>query len=294
MLQIKQLGLMALTALLAASCASTLKTTSVCYQSVRSTRNLTADAVPADATIIVGYGISTDGELFTLVRNCTSEVMIIDQTRSFFVDNGRSYMYYDPTVRSTTKTDFSSSTKGASVNLGAVGGFLGMSSPLVGLLSGVNVGGYATTGTSVSNTIYDTDIPQITIAPHSSCWLKSRMISNVGRTHLDSAPTRNFSCNNRQQSLFTFGVVISYSTDNGATYDKLMTDFFVNSEVVVPVRTHGALNEALREIYTAKPDAIYEPWWMIYSVNNLPRDGKTRKNHYIQDAMFRGAFVDFR
>lgn len=53
--------------------------------------------------------------------------MTIDQTKSFFVDsNGKSYSYYDPTVRTSTVTDITSSASGVSVNLGSIAQGLGI------------------------------------------------------------------------------------------------------------------------------------------------------------------------
>ena len=113
-----------------ASCGSSkLSTNSVGYQSVRTTHAQPSQTspIPDDAKIAVAYSIGGDGALTAIVYNRTSEIMTIDQTKSFFVNSdGTSVSYYDPTVRTTSVTDMSSVTKGGSVNLGSITGALGI------------------------------------------------------------------------------------------------------------------------------------------------------------------------
>ena len=67
-----------------------------------------------------------------------------------------------------------------------------------------------------------------------------------------------------------FSFCISYSVDDGESYKKLVTDFYSNSRIVVPVSKNEELNNALREIYKMKPDAIYEPFYqLIFEDNKL-------------------------
>lgn len=64
---------------------------------------------------------------------------------------------------------------------------------------------------------------------------------------------------------------ISYSTDGGQTFDKLVTEFYANSKIIIPVEKHGMVNDALRQIYQLKPDAINENLWLLNfnsSLNN--------------------------
>ena len=89
--------------LLFTACGSSggLQTTNVAYVSVK-TRHMqptTSSPIPDNAKIAVAYSISQNGEFTAIVYNRTSEIMTIDQTKSFFVGpNGKSISYYDPTV----------------------------------------------------------------------------------------------------------------------------------------------------------------------------------------------------
>lgn len=73
-----------------------------------------------------------------------------------------------------------------------------------------------------------------------------------------------------------FSVCISYSVDRGKTFKKMVTEFYVNSNIIVPVSRNENINEALRSIYLTKPDALGEPIWhlhfnsnhKIYTLNN--------------------------
>ena len=155
-----------------ASCGSTkLSTNSVGYQSVRTTHAQPSQTspIPDDAKIAVAYSIGGDGALTAIVYNRTSEIMTIDQTKSFFVNSdGTSASYYDPTVRTTSVTDMSSVTKGGSVNLGSITGALGIGGTIGQLANGINLGGSGTSGTAETSTTYVADLPQVSLAPHSN------------------------------------------------------------------------------------------------------------------------------
>lgn len=254
------------------SCSVTrLETTKVAYQSVNTVKmqpQSLAD-IPDDATILVTYAISDDGGLTAIVTNKTSEIMIIDQTMSFFVNtNGQSISYYNPTVRTTTTTDYTSSTKVGSVNLGAIGSAFGISGTLGSILNGVNVGGSGTTGVSVTNATYIADQPKVSLAPRSNgAMSKVFNITGIGKEALASS-NRTFPHISNNMAHCKFSVCISYSIDGGNTFDKIVTDFYENSEVISPVQGKGRVNDALRSVFTQKNDALYEPWWMLYFVNN--------------------------
>lgn len=69
-----------------ASCGSAkLSTGSVGYQSIRTTHAQPSQKspIPDDAQIAVAYTIGGDGALTAIVYNRTSEIMTIDQTKSF-------------------------------------------------------------------------------------------------------------------------------------------------------------------------------------------------------------------
>ena len=118
-------SLLLLMGLVVISCGSSerLVTSAVAYQSVRTVQY--KPEIPDDATIAVGYSITPYGALVAVVQNLAEEIMIIDQTKSFFVNSdGKSISYYDPTIKTTSNTSLESTTSGATVNLGAVVGFL--------------------------------------------------------------------------------------------------------------------------------------------------------------------------
>lgn len=252
-----------------ASCGTKLVTTSVAYQSVRTTFTQ-SEKVPDEAKIAVCYDISSDGELTVIVFNRTSEIMVIDQTKSFFVNSdGQSTSYFDPTVRTTSTTDLSSSSKGATVNLGSIGGALGIGGPLQGLLNGINVGGSSTNGQSVTNSTYIADLPQVSLAPHSNgAMSKVFSVSGLGRPSLKSTGEISISDTPRETSDVKFSVCISYSLDNGTTFDKIVTDFYANSLIVRKVKDTKTIDATLKSVYHAKPDLLYEPWWILYFPNN--------------------------
>ena len=91
------LVLFGLAGVLLTSCSGYKLTVShVGYQSVRTTFRQPTE-IPDDAEILVVYDISQHGEIVPVVMNRTSEIMILDQTMSFFVNtNGQSTSYYDP------------------------------------------------------------------------------------------------------------------------------------------------------------------------------------------------------
>lgn len=258
---------------LLASCgtAGKLTTTSVVYQSVK-----TRHAQPTEEflnnseeiKIVVGYYISSEGQLVPIVYNRTSEIMIIDQTMSFFVNSdGLSTSFYDPTVRTTSTTDVSSSTSGASVNLGSIAGALGIGGTLGQLANGINVGGAGTSGTATTNTTYKADLPKLSIGPHGNCTMKVFSVKGIGKGELGDMA---YSVPEIQESdsYCSFRVCISYSIDGGQTFEKLTTNFYADSRIVVPVERRGRTNDALRKIFTIKPNALYEPWWCIAFNNN--------------------------
>lgn len=256
-----------ITCVVFASCGSTkLSTSSVGYQSVRTTHAQPSQAspIPDDAKIAVAYSIGGDGALTAVVYNRTSEIMTIDQTKSFFVNSdGKSVSYYDPTVRTTSVTDMSSVTKGGSVNLGSIAGALGIGGTIGQLANGINLGGSGTNGTAETSTTYIADLPQVSLAPHSNgAMSKTFHVTGLGAASLGGSAVNQPSLS-KEQSYCRFSVCISYSVDGGQTFDKLVTDFYANSKLIVPVTQKGRVNDALRQIYQSKTDAINEYWWLL-------------------------------
>ena len=259
--------------LLLTSCGSSKLTTyNVAYQSVRTKHKqpTKTSPIPDNAKIAVAYAISGEGALTAIVYNRTSEIMTIDQTKSFFVNStGESTAYYDPTIRTTSQTDLSSTTKGASVNLGAIAGALGIGGVVGQIANGVNVGGSGTTGTSITNTTYIADQPQISIAPYGNAAMsKTFHVNGIGYQALKAG---DMALNDipESQSYCRFSVCISYSFDNGKTFDKLVTDFYANSKIIVPVVQTGQVNEALKKVYSAKPDLLNGQWWLLFFNSNI-------------------------
>ena len=276
--------------LMLASCGSTkLATSSVGYQSVRTVhaQPTKTSPIPDEAKIAVAFYIDQTGALTAIVYNRTSEIMTIDQTKSFFVNSdGKSTSYYDPTVKTTSVTDMSSSTRGGSVNLGAIAGAFGVGGALGQIASGINLGGSGTSGTSVTETTHIADLPQVSLAPHGNgAMSKTFKVSGLGYSALEGSSINQPSLT-KELSYCRFSVCISYSIDGGNTFDKLVTDLYANSKIVVPVTQHGRVNEALRQIYQSKNDAINEQWWMLDFNINVPTIGYSARSQ--------GVLYDFK
>lgn len=259
-----------------------LTTTAVSYQSIRTEQY--KEKIPSHAQIGVGYQITPNGELIVVVKNLTNEIMVIDQTKSFFITpEGQSISYYDPTVRSTSQTSFGSTTDGVSVNLGSVAGFLGLAGPIGGLLGGINVGESNTIGSSTTSTTTFADQPQISLAPKShGAMSKNFAISGVGRINYSQQKNESYTSTN---SYCKFSVCISFSIDGGQTFNKLITPFYVNSLIVSLVTRHGNVNAALRNVLQSKKDAIHEQWWLLRSISNMKAE---------KDNVCEGSFIDWK
>jgi lipoprotein len=281
----KQLVYLALSALVMTSCSSTrLKTNAITYQSVR-IASPKDPAKKSEGKIIVNYAIADDGHILVGIKNNTDEIMVIDQTMSFFINtDGSSTSYFDPTIKTSTVTDLSSGTTGASVNLGALGSALGIGGTLGTALSGINVGGSETSGTSTSNTTYIADQPRVTIGPYGNVILSKQFDVNALCVGRETAfePLVNI-VNKPDNAELKFSVCISYSCDGGQNYDKLTTDFYVNAMITVPVSSGRQINDAVQNIFKIKTDAVYEPWWVLIA-NAL----------YSTEAVVNGGFVDYK
>lgn len=248
------------------SCCERLTTTNVLYQSIRTkyAQPTPENPIPDDAKIAVAYSISQTGDLTAIVYNRTSDIMTIDQTMSFFVNsNGQSTSYYDPTVRSTSNTDMSSVTKGASVNLGSVAGALGIGGIVGQIANGINVSGSGTSGQATTNATYVSDQPRVSLAPKSNgAMSKVFKVIGIGKEYINhgSLILPNLT---EQTSECRFSVCISYSFDNGETFNKLITNFYTDSKMIIPVEEYGKVNNAMRRLFMEKPDALSEPCWIL-------------------------------
>lgn len=257
-----------------------LTTYSVTYQSIRTkhAQPTKLNPIPDDAKIAIAYYITEDGELTAIVYNRTAEIMTIDQTKSFFVNSdGTSTSYYDPTVRTTSTTNLASQTTGGSINLGSVASAFGIGGTIGTMAGGINLGGSGTTGVSTTNTTYIADLPQVSLSPNSNgAMSKVFKIQGIGLRSAGSVPSCLSSNLTNEQSYCRFSVCISYSIDGGETYEKIVTDFYANSKIIVPIKKEGRINEALRSLYTNKPDALNEYWW------SLSLDDNTNKSEALQ------------
>ena len=268
------------------SCGSSkLTTTSIGYQSVRTqhAQPTESNPIPDDAKIAVAYTITSSGKLIAVVYNRTAEIMTIDQTKSFFVNSdGTSTSYYDPTVKTTSVTDVSSSTTGGSVNLGAIAGAFGIGGTIGQLANGINVGGSNTSGAATTNTTYIADMPQVSIAPYGNgAMSKEFKIGGIGTKALNGSEIALTNLT-KNESYCRFSVCISYSFDNGETYEKIVTNFYANSKIIAPVREKGKVNNALRYVYQTKPDALNEYWWLLNFNSNV----NTGYNQRVQGILY--------
>lgn len=219
-----------------------LDVTGIAYQSLRPTKEVNNNSeIPKDAKIIVKYIIGIHGGLNVIVQNNTDKILTIDRTKSFFRDaSGNSVPYYDSVVRTTTQSTTSGNTSGGSVHPDSF----------------VNQ-------------------PQISIAPHGSASMgRSFDVSSVGTDFLEAANTTSTSDVNNtftpQQTYATCNICISYSVDDGNKYETIITDIYANTLLVYKVWNKGMVNEALRNLYQNKKDALAENWYILYFASNKP------------------------
>lgn len=245
-------------------------------------------AIPSDAQIAVYYYILENGQLNVEVRNRTSEILTIDQTKSFFINtDGTSTSYFDPTVTTTTNSTYSSETTGASLNLGAVTNALGIGGVVGTIANGINVSGSDTGGNVQSVTTQLRDLPQVSIGPKGSGTMsKEFSISGVG---IDDLKYTSYTGEwTSKTSPKQFSVCISYKIGDDVEFKKIVTNFYVSATLIAPV-TKGRVNDAFREIYTAKPDALSEPTFFISINNNISEEASS-----VYDTMRNGFLYDYQ
>lgn len=234
------------------------------------------------------YVINTDGSINAVVKNLTTEILTIDQTKSFFIDtNGSSTSYFDPTVTTTSNSSYSSETEGAAFNLGGLANGLGIGGFLGSMMNATTLSGSTTGGNVNTVTTYMRDMPQVSLGPMGSGVMsKVFNISGVGSRALASAGAGNGEWS-MSDSPLRFSVCITYSVGDRGEFQKIVTNFYVSSSMVVDI-SRGKINDAFREIYKVKPDALYEPTYMFCLSSNLP----SLENVY--DKMRNGVLVDFQ
>lgn len=247
-----------------------LNVSGVAYQSVRGTNSVDYERIPKDATIIVYSSVNQNGVVEVTVKNNTDKIMTIDRTKSFFRDgSNNSIPYYDPTVAVNTQSTTVGNTTGTNVNLGSIARAAGVGGAIGTALSGVNVGSTNSEATTNSESIYHIDQPQIHIAPYGSASMGRQFnATGLGRDFLGEAINSSMQdVNNNFTPEHTYAscnICISYSVDDGATYETLLIDFYANTLLIGKVRQTGQVNDALRRIYIGKDDALTEQWYLIH------------------------------
>lgn len=264
-----------------------LNVTGVAYQSIRSKTPIASRLdVPQDATIIISHQVGENGELDVIVKNNTDKIMVIDRTKSFFQNQrNNSQPYYDPNVKSSTKSTTIGTQAGISVNLGNITNAIGVGGPLGTALGGISINESQGVSTTSSNTTYIVDMPQISVPPHGQVSMgRTFNIDGVGADFLDSAvKTTSYDVNNSFTSNKTYAACntcIAYSMDDGKTFETINTDLYANSLHISKVKQTGQVNDALRDIYINKRDALMESWYTIY----FQSDAKKWNNKTIQSS----------
>ncbi len=261
----------------------------VAYQSIRANNPTANNAdAPNDPKIIVSHIVLWNGMIEVAVKNNTNHIMTIDRTRSFFRNiSGNSIPYYDPTVRVNSQSVLSGNTTGASVNLGSIASAAGISGPLGTALGGVNIGGSENNSTTNTNTTYYIDQPQISIAPHGLASMgRAFQVEGIGVEFLSqavkTAPSDVANAFNPERTYAGCNICISFSTDDGKTYDTIMTDIYANTLIISKVRQTGKVNEALRNIYLKKQDALTENWYLLlFDSDSKSNNSKAQINEFI-------------
>ncbi len=254
------------------SCGTTLKVHDITYQSVRNVRQAELKPVTEigdSASILIEPYVTVDGSIDVYVTNLTDSIMILDRTKSFFVSpQGTSTIYYDPMVRTQTSTHTSGNTKGVGVNLGALGRAAGVGGAVGQILSGINVGGSKQNISTVSNTTYVIDTPTGAVAPHGRASMgRTFIVTEIGSVFCSSLATQSIQNVNQSydesNSICKFGVCVSYSLDNGKTFRKIVSNYYVNSVMLAKVKQNGKINQELRQLMESKRNLFEEPWYIL-------------------------------
>lgn len=285
-----------LTAALLSSCTSgKLLVSGVGYQSLR-TEFAQPEKIPSTAKIAVEYFFNQDGEVQPIVYNLTSEILTLDQTKSFIImPDGRSVSYYDPNVYTQTEGSFHSTTTGSSFNLGSIAGAVGVGGPVGQILDGINVGKSSTDGIIRQNTVSRTDQPTVNIGPNGSIAMsKAYKIDGIGQYMRLVSQVLDVK---RDQSPLKFSICVTYSFDDGKTYYKLVTNFYVGTNLYETV-SNKKVSDAFNKIYAKKPDALVEPLYIFSLTNNISKqtydimgDFLTHSNVY--DYYIQGSLIDY-
>lgn len=276
--------------------SGSLSVKSVAYQSIR-TDFAQPTSIPQDAKIAVEYFFNPQGEMQPVVYNMTSEILVLDQTKSFVImPDGSSVSYYDPSVRTSTSGTYDSETNGTTFNLGGIAGALGIGGPLGSLMGSTTVGSSQTEGIIRQNTVTITDQPKVFIGPKGSVAMsKAYTIRGIGKNaYID----RNIIDISSKLSPTKFSVCVTYSLDDGVTFEKLVTHFYVSSHLAVPVN-NKKVSRAFYSIYDQKPDALVENMYMFIIPNNIKSETTDMMGYFLThtnlyDSYTQGSLIDFQ
>ena len=229
---------------------------SITYTSLRPTIILDEETNPIEEASIAIYSIfDYSGNLYVVVQNLTDDILTIDQTKSFVVmPDKQSKPYYDSTIRTQSSTSSISQSNGMSFNLGNIANVIGIGGVGKSLLSSMNIGGSQSSSSGTTYTEILADMPQVSIGPRGKMAMSKTF--NLG------IPNANFISATPETSPFTFSVIISYSFDNGNTYDLIRNDFYCNASIIESVY-NGNTNDAIRSLISTKPNATLESWYML-------------------------------
>ena len=141
-----------------------------CYDSKKTVKKAVVNGAVSNDVTIKDYGTPWYANpcIRLKLKNRSTKTLYIDLGNTFMTRNGVATAYYIPSSTSTS----SSNSSGASVNLGAVAGALGVGGVLGTLASGIAVGGGNTSGTV--NTIYSQRV--IAVPPMSVKELDAQML----------------------------------------------------------------------------------------------------------------------
>lgn len=271
---------------------------SVKYQAVR-TDFAQPDKIPDDAKIVATFFINEDGVLRVVVKNFTDEVMMIDQTKSFCIlPSGMSVSYFDPTVTVSTTGTMSSSTSSSAMNLGAITSAFGLGGTLAGtLLNGVTVGSSSMGGTYNQSAVTVADQPIVRIGPHGQIVMsKDFAIDGLGMKSANY-PSTQLDVKEAASSC-KFSTCITFSVDDGNTFDKLVTKFYLSSDISQTVN-NKKVGDAFSRIYSMKPDALVENMYMFLLPNNIEKEttdmmGDYLTHSHVFDSYVNGALIDYK
>lgn len=114
-------------------------------------------------------------------------------------------------------------------------------------------------------------------------------VSNMKGNYIDVSP---------QASNVKFSVCVTYSLDDGKTFNKLVTNFYVSSHITVPVIDRKVSN-AFNSVYEQKPDALAENVYLFMIPNNIKTEthdvmGEFLVHSNIYDSYIYGSLIDFQ